>query len=172
MRNNAKPLAWLMSSLPRSRTTSRGSERPSVARRTTSIRISKPVSPFTLSIGWCSPGCSRLSRSRICQSATGGNLAMWAFMRTQLNASILLHHVVLTAGKIHPQFGLAWDVTPGLHGTDVAETYELKERDGGNVAYPTRHPRHRARSECQRFHGRPDAAQRFAPHQPRIVEDR
>ena len=43
--------------------------------------------------------------------------------------------MVLTAGKIHPQFGLAGDVTPGLHGTDVAEKYELKERDGGNVAY-------------------------------------
>ena len=53
----------------------------------------------------------------------------------QLNASVLLHHLIITAGKIHPQFGLAWDVTPGLHGTDVAETYELKERDGGNVAY-------------------------------------
>jgi hypothetical protein len=53
----------------------------------------------------------------------------------QLNASVLLDHLILTAGKIHPQFGLAYDVTPGLHGTDVAEGYELNERNGGNVAY-------------------------------------
>ena len=38
-------------------------------------------------------------------------------------------------GKIHPAFGRAWDVTPGLHGTDIAENYELTERLGGGAAY-------------------------------------
>ena len=38
-------------------------------------------------------------------------------------------------GKIHPAFGRAWDVTPGLHGTDIAENYELTERMGGGAAY-------------------------------------
>lgn len=53
----------------------------------------------------------------------------------ELNAKLVLGDWTLTAGKIHPAFGLAWDVTPGLHGTDVAETYELTERLGGEVAY-------------------------------------
>lgn len=39
------------------------------------------------------------------------------------------------AGKIHPAFGRAWDVTPGLHGTDIAENYELSERIGGGAGY-------------------------------------
>jgi hypothetical protein len=34
------------------------------------------------------------------------------------------------AGKIHPRFGRAWDITPGIHGTDLAENYELAERLG------------------------------------------
>ncbi len=38
-------------------------------------------------------------------------------------------------GKIHPAFGRAWDVTPGLHGTDIAENYELTERLGGGASY-------------------------------------
>ena len=38
-------------------------------------------------------------------------------------------------GKIHPAFGRAWDVTPGLHGTDLAENYELAERLGGGTSY-------------------------------------
>jgi hypothetical protein len=38
-------------------------------------------------------------------------------------------------GKIHPAFGRAWDVTPGLHGTDLAENYELAERLGGGAGY-------------------------------------
>lgn len=37
-------------------------------------------------------------------------------------------------GKIHPAFGRAWDVTPGLHGTDLAEDYELSERIGGGAS--------------------------------------
>jgi hypothetical protein len=34
------------------------------------------------------------------------------------------------AGKILPAFGHAWDITPGFHGTDLAESYELSERIG------------------------------------------
>jgi hypothetical protein len=37
-------------------------------------------------------------------------------------------------GKIHPTFGLAWDATPGLYGTDMAEDYELTEKIGVGVA--------------------------------------
>ena len=38
-------------------------------------------------------------------------------------------------GKIHPAFGRAWDVTPGLHGIDLAENYELAERLGGGAGF-------------------------------------
>ena len=38
------------------------------------------------------------------------------------------------AGKIHPIFGRAWDITPGLHGIDLAEDYELSERLGGGAS--------------------------------------
>jgi hypothetical protein len=38
-------------------------------------------------------------------------------------------------GKFHPAFGRAWDITPGLHGTDLAEDYELVERVGGDGKY-------------------------------------
>ena len=38
-------------------------------------------------------------------------------------------------GKIHPAFGRAWDVTPGIHGVDLAENYELTERLGGGAGY-------------------------------------
>ena len=34
------------------------------------------------------------------------------------------------AGKINPTFGVAWDIAPGLYGTDLAEDYELAERIG------------------------------------------
>ncbi len=33
-------------------------------------------------------------------------------------------------GKFTPNFGIAWDATPGLYGTDFAEDYELSERLG------------------------------------------
>lgn len=36
----------------------------------------------------------------------------------------------LTLGKFNPAFGKAWDVTPGVYGTDLAEDYELTERVG------------------------------------------
>lgn len=34
------------------------------------------------------------------------------------------------AGKLNPGFGVAWDMTPGLYGTDLAEDYETSERIG------------------------------------------
>lgn len=34
------------------------------------------------------------------------------------------------AGKFNPTFGVAWDIAPGLYGTDLAEDYELTERVG------------------------------------------
>ena len=37
--------------------------------------------------------------------------------------------------KIHPNFVRAWDVTPGLHGTDLAESYDLHYRLGGGASY-------------------------------------
>jgi hypothetical protein len=42
----------------------------------------------------------------------------------------------LYAGKFNPPFGIAWDLAPGLYGTDFAEDYELTERIGfgGSVA--------------------------------------
>jgi len=41
----------------------------------------------------------------------------------------------LLAGKFGPTFGQAWDRTPGVFGTDLAEDYELSEQIGGAVAY-------------------------------------
>ena len=43
--------------------------------------------------------------------------------------------VSLFAGKIHPVFGRAWDIAPGIHSTDLAEEYELSERNGGGANY-------------------------------------
>lgn len=34
------------------------------------------------------------------------------------------------AGKLNPGFGVAWDRTPGVYGTDFAEDYEISERIG------------------------------------------
>ncbi|MGH6937712.1 hypothetical protein [Hypericibacter sp.] len=41
----------------------------------------------------------------------------------------------LRAGKVHPSFGRAWDVTPGLHAQDIPGNYELEERIGVAAAY-------------------------------------
>lgn len=54
---------------------------------------------------------------------------------SELNAQFRLGAVGLRMGKFHPAFGKAWDITPGIHGTDVAGNYELKERVGASVAY-------------------------------------
>ena len=39
------------------------------------------------------------------------------------------------AGKFDPAFGLAWDATPGVFGTDFAEDYQLTEKLGVGLAY-------------------------------------
>ena len=52
-----------------------------------------------------------------------------------LQANVAICDLTSFGGKIHPAFGHAWDVTPGLHGTDLAEDYELKERLGGGASY-------------------------------------
>ncbi len=44
----------------------------------------------------------------------------------------------ITAGKFAPTFGKAWDDTPGLFGTDIAEDYEVTEMIGFGVSYPFR----------------------------------
>ena len=36
----------------------------------------------------------------------------------------------VTFGKLNPGFGRAWDVTPGVYGTEMAEDYEFAERIG------------------------------------------
>ncbi len=46
-----------------------------------------------------------------------------------------LDNLSIWGGKIHPAFGRAWDVAPGLHGTDIAENYELAERLGGGAGF-------------------------------------
>ncbi|MBK1871484.1 hypothetical protein [Taklimakanibacter albus] len=51
-----------------------------------------------------------------------------------LQGQVEIGALTLFGGKIHPAFGRAWDVTPGLHGTDLAEDYELSERIGGGAS--------------------------------------
>ena len=43
--------------------------------------------------------------------------------------------VHLSGGKMHVNFGNAWDVTPGVFGTDLAEEYEMAENIGIGGAY-------------------------------------
>jgi len=47
-----------------------------------------------------------------------------------LNLTFATSRFSLTAGKLAPDFGTAWDVTPGIFGTDIAEEYELDEKLG------------------------------------------
>ena len=42
--------------------------------------------------------------------------------------------VHLFGGKMHVNFGNAWDVTPGVFGTDLAEEYEMAENIGIGAA--------------------------------------
>jgi hypothetical protein len=51
-----------------------------------------------------------------------------------LQAQVDLENFSIWGGKIHPAFGRAWDLTPGLHGTDLAEDYELVERVGAGTS--------------------------------------
>lgn len=52
-----------------------------------------------------------------------------------LHLIVNLGQFTLFGGKINPVFGTAWDVTPGVYGTDFAEDYELTERIGVGGAY-------------------------------------
>ena len=47
-----------------------------------------------------------------------------------LNVQVDVQNVSVVAGKFGPGFGTAWDVTPGIYGTDFAEDYELSEMIG------------------------------------------
>ncbi|MCR9135670.1 MAG: hypothetical protein NXI27_06740 [Alphaproteobacteria bacterium] len=52
-----------------------------------------------------------------------------------LNLEASFGNASLTGGKFAPGFGTAWDVTPGIYGTALAEDYELAEMLGFGVAY-------------------------------------
>lgn len=52
-----------------------------------------------------------------------------------LNVSFETEDFRLVAGQFEPKFGRAWDVLPGLHGTSLAEDYELADRLGGEANY-------------------------------------
>lgn len=52
-----------------------------------------------------------------------------------LQAQYDFENVSIWGGKIHPAFGRAWDITPGLHGTDLAEAYDLTKRIGGGASF-------------------------------------
>ena len=56
----------------------------------------------------------------------------------QLYATVALDPVRIYVGKIHPRFGVAWDVAPGLYGTDLAEDYEIAEKIGFGAALDVR----------------------------------
>ncbi len=43
--------------------------------------------------------------------------------------------VHLSGGKMGVNFGKAWDITPGIYGTDLAEEYELAENIGLKAAF-------------------------------------
>jgi hypothetical protein len=56
----------------------------------------------------------------------------------QLYATLAFDPVQIYGGKIHPRFGRAWDDTPGVFGTDLAEDYELVEKLGVGAAVDLR----------------------------------
>lgn len=57
----------------------------------------------------------------------------------ELYAKFTFGAAEVTAGKIHPAFGKAWDDTPGLFGTDLAEDYEISERIGVGFSLTREH---------------------------------
>lgn len=63
---------------------------------------------------------------------TFGDLGLYA---DTLNLEGRFGGFTVTAGKFGPGFGTAWDITPGIYGTDLAEDYELSEMLGFGVAY-------------------------------------
>jgi hypothetical protein len=52
-----------------------------------------------------------------------------------LQAQYDYENVSIWGGKIHPAFGRASDMVPGLYGSDLAESYDLSERLGGGISY-------------------------------------
>jgi hypothetical protein len=52
-----------------------------------------------------------------------------------LDLEAAVGQATLLAGKFGPSFGTAWDITPGIYGTDFAEDYELSEQIGFGAAY-------------------------------------
>jgi hypothetical protein len=57
----------------------------------------------------------------------------------QLYAQLNLAPFTIIAGKYDPAFGKAWDITPGLYGTDMNEDYQITERVGGAVSVEREH---------------------------------
>ena len=53
----------------------------------------------------------------------------------ELYAQVQLQNLRLFGGKFDAPFGQAWDLTPGLYGTDFAEDYQLTERVGFGLGY-------------------------------------
>lgn len=45
------------------------------------------------------------------------------------------NNLSVLGGKFTPNFGRAWDIAPGVYGTDFAEDYELAERIGLGASY-------------------------------------
>ena len=65
-------------------------------------------------------------------SRTFGDLGLYA---DTLNVQGNFGNFSLTAGKYSPGFGTAWDITPGVYGTDLAGDYELSEMLGLGASY-------------------------------------
>jgi hypothetical protein len=59
------------------------------------------------------------------------NEAAWI---DQLYLSWVRGPVEIFAGKIEPRFGFAWDIAPGLYGTDFGEEYEITEKIGAGIS--------------------------------------
>ena len=53
-------------------------------------------------------------------------------LNVQLN---LTENTSVLGGKFAPSFGTAWDVAPGIYGTDFAEDYELSEQLGFAIGH-------------------------------------
>jgi len=52
-----------------------------------------------------------------------------------LNVSYETDDFRILAGQFEPNFGIAWDVAPGLYGSKRAEDYELTDRVGAAASY-------------------------------------
>ena len=54
----------------------------------------------------------------------------------ELFVELAFDDFAIRAGKIHPNFAIAWDAAPGLYGADFAEDYEIAEQIGADVTVP------------------------------------